>query len=247
MASVSSTPPTWTTRQTRRNSPVVGRVLAPSSTTSCSRPTASAPPLGGRLQGILPGIDGPGGSGRPRRQGGLSPGRSSRAPSALAVGADPGADKIFLPGRGGPSHPTAADREQRAEHVRCAPKAVDGRLTAAMRSREIEQDSMAGVPTTPSQARTAAIAELFAALDDVLRCYRAISEDERMSAGPRTADLITRRARPPACCCPRLHVPLVSPGRPSEFLGLNKLGWSCAAALSVPETRLTSPDLLLRR
>jgi hypothetical protein len=50
---------------------------------------------------------------------------------------------------------------------------------------------MAGVPTTPSQARAVAIAELFAALDNVLRTYRAVPEDEREERWAADADLIT--------------------------------------------------------
>ncbi len=45
--------------------------------------------------------------------------------------------------------------------------------------------------TTPSPARAAAIAELFAALDDVLRFYRAVPEDEREERWAADADLIT--------------------------------------------------------
>jgi hypothetical protein len=60
-----------------------------------------------------------------------------------------------------------------------------------MRSPEMEQDSMADMQTTPSQARAAAIAELFAALDNVLRSYRAIPENEREERWATDADLIT--------------------------------------------------------
>ena len=67
---------------------------------------------------------------------------------------------------------------------------------------------MAGEQTPPSQARAAAIAVLFAALDDVLRSYRAVPGDEREERWAADADLITgeiarRRSG--------LHVPLVSP------------------------------------
>ena len=47
---------------------------------------------------------------------------------------------------------------------------------------------MASVPTTPSQARAVAIADLFAALDNVLRSYRAIPEDEREERWAADAD-----------------------------------------------------------
>ena len=50
---------------------------------------------------------------------------------------------------------------------------------------------MASAPTTPSQARAVAIADLFAALDNVLRSYRAIPEDEREERWAADADLIT--------------------------------------------------------
>jgi len=44
---------------------------------------------------------------------------------------------------------------------------------------------------TPSQARAAAVAELFAALDNVLRSYRAVPEGEREQRWAADADLIT--------------------------------------------------------
>jgi len=47
------------------------------------------------------------------------------------------------------------------------------------------------VHTIPSQARAVAIAELFAALDNMLRSYRAIPEDEREQRWATDADLIT--------------------------------------------------------
>jgi hypothetical protein len=53
------------------------------------------------------------------------------------------------------------------------------------------QDSTDTSWTTSSQARAAAIAELFAALDDVLRFYRAVPEDEREERWAADADLIT--------------------------------------------------------
>ncbi len=50
---------------------------------------------------------------------------------------------------------------------------------------------MDAVQATSSQARAVAIAELFAALDNVLRSYRAIPEDEREERWAADADLIT--------------------------------------------------------
>ena len=45
--------------------------------------------------------------------------------------------------------------------------------------------------TIPSAARAVAIAELFAALDDLLRSCRAVPEDEREERWVADADLIT--------------------------------------------------------
>jgi hypothetical protein len=50
---------------------------------------------------------------------------------------------------------------------------------------------MDAVQKTPSQARAAAIAELFAALDNVLRSYRDVPENEREERWDADADLIT--------------------------------------------------------
>jgi hypothetical protein len=44
---------------------------------------------------------------------------------------------------------------------------------------------------TPSQARAAAIVELFAALDDLLALYRAVPDDQREDRWAADAEMIT--------------------------------------------------------
>jgi hypothetical protein len=71
------------------------------------------------------------------------------------------------------------------------------------------------VQTTPSPARAVAIAELFAALDNVLRSYRAIPEDEREARWAADADLITgeiaRRLAVARACMSRSSPPVGGP------------------------------------
>ena len=71
---------------------------------------------------------------------------------------------------------------------------------------------MDAMQTTSSPARAAAIAELFAALDDVLRHYRAVSEDEREERWAADADLITgeiaRRLAVARACISRSSPPV---------------------------------------
>jgi hypothetical protein len=50
---------------------------------------------------------------------------------------------------------------------------------------------MDALHTTPSPGRAVAIAELFAALDDLLRSYRGVPEDKREERWAADADLIT--------------------------------------------------------
>jgi len=71
---------------------------------------------------------------------------------------------------------------------------------------------MDAVQATSSQTRAVAIAELFAALDSVLRSYRAIPEDERDERWAADADLITgeiaRRLAVARACMSRTSPPV---------------------------------------
>jgi hypothetical protein len=71
------------------------------------------------------------------------------------------------------------------------------------------------VQKTPSPGRAVAIAELFAALDDLLCSYRGVPEDEREERWAADADLITgeiaRRLAVARACMSRSSPPVGGP------------------------------------
>ena len=68
-------------------------------------------------------------------------------------------------------------------------KALDQRRPRSDRGRK--QDNVDTAHPTPTQTRAAAITELFAALDNLLRSYRSMPDDERDNRLAANADLIT--------------------------------------------------------
>lgn len=131
------------------------------------------------------------------------------------MGALPGTERSARPDAAARLNWTNAHGDQRVAHIRAA--SANGRQPALPIGRRnplagVSQDSMDTSRTTPSQARAEAIAELFAALDRLLRSYRAIPEDERDERWAADADLITgeiaRRLAVARACMSRSSPPV---------------------------------------
>lgn len=81
----------------------------------------------------------------------------------------------------------ASSNQRSARSTSTSPPFEHGRRS----DRGSEQDSMDAPQMTPSQARAAAVAELFAALDDLLAVYRAVPDGQREDRWAADADVIT--------------------------------------------------------